>query len=461
MLANLEIYRRATTGEICSERDFDLKRFIPAVRELVREYGIVYDPTTPIPADDDLAERVWQAGRQLFLRVGVYCIDTERVIAFEPEELDQALAHAPRPVVVGSGQQARVIPVRRPECAVLPFFSLGACGAGVTGDEVFMSLTQAYCELPYADAVASPALTQVDGMTIVAGSPLEVEGCVRTVTMTREAQRRAGRAGMGIANTVPTGVRSQGHIAGNAAAADQSDMMEIGNIAEFKIDFDNLSKIAYMQGRGRTVLGETGPIIGGYAGGPEGCAVALAAYHFFALLVLRARVQHPFTSHIQTQSCTARDAVWTRTTALQAITRHSDVPCLESGCYAAGPATEMSLYEAAVMAATSVVSGGNVESGPTARGTHLDHLSPVASLFAAEVGRSVVGLSREEVNGLVVALLERYEDRLAEPPLGQRYQDCFDVATRRPSEESVAAYQAARAGVIEMGLAFKDPPFYA
>ena len=461
MLTNLEIYRRATSGQICSQKDFDLKRYIPAVRSLIKKYGIDYDPTAPVPSDDDLVERIWQAGRELFLQVGVFCVDTERIITFDEVELDQALAHAPRPVILGTGQQARAIPVRRPESSITPFFSLGACGAGVTSDEVFMSLTQAYCELPYTDAVASPAMTQVDGMTIVAGSPLEVEGCVRTVIMTREAARRANRAGLGIANTVPTGVKSQGHIAGNAAAADQGDMMEIGNIAEFKIDFDNLSKIAYMQGRGRTILGETGPVIGGYAGGPEGCAITLTGYHFFALLVLRASVQHPYTSHYQTQSCTSRQALWLTSLALQAITRHSDVPCLESGTLAAGPATEMSLLEAAAMSATSVVSGGNVESGPTGRGTHLDYLSPMANLFAAEVGRSVVGMSRKDVNAIVVRLLAKYESRLADPPLGQRYQDCFDMASRQPKADALAAYGQARAALIEMGLQFNDPPFYA
>ena len=398
MLSNLEIYRRATTGEICTEKDFDLRRFIPAVRELVKKYGIAYDRATPVPSDDDLADRVWQAGRELFLRVGVYCTDTERLITFDPVEVDQALVHAPRPVILGTGQQARTIPVRRPESPVQPFFSLGACGAGVTSDDVFMSLTQAYCELPYTDAVASPAMTQLDGKTIVAGSPLEVEGCVRTVTMTREAARRAGRSGLGIANTVPTGVKSQGHIAGNAAAADQFDMMEIGGIAELKIDFDSMSKIAYMQGCGRTILGETGPVIGGYAGGPEGCAITLAAYHFFALLVLRASVQHPFAVHFQTQSRTSRDGIWLRSVALQAVTRNSDVPCLDTGPYSAGPETEMSLYEAAARSAMCVISGGSVEAAGTARSTRLDHLSPMEPLFAAEVGRSVVGMSRTDVN---------------------------------------------------------------
>jgi hypothetical protein len=278
--------------------------------------------------------------------------------------------------------------------------------------------------------------------------------------MTREAARRANRAGLGIANTVPTGVRSQGHIAGNAAAADQYDMMEIGGTAELKIDFDSMSKVAYMQGRGRTILGETGPVIGGYAGGPATCAATLAAYHFFALLVLRASVQHPYTSHFQTQSCTSREAIWLRSLAVQAITRHSDVPCLESGTYAAGPATEMSLYEAAAMAAPSVVSGGNVESGPTARATHLDHLAPMTSLFAAEVGRSVVGMSRADVNALVLKLLDKYERHLEDPPFGQRYQDCYDTASRQPKAEALEAYRKARAALVEMGLEFRDPPFY-
>ena len=461
MLSNLEIYRRATTGQICSEKDFDLKRFIPAVRRLVKEYGIKYDPAAPVPADDDLAERVWQAGKALFLEVGVYCVDTERLIMFDEVELDQAIAHAARSVVLGTGQQAKVMPARLPESSVLPFFSLGGCGLGVTSDELFLSLVQAYSELPYTDAVTSPALTQVDGMTILAGSPLEVEGCVRTVTMTREGIRRANRSGLGIANTVATSVRSQGHIAGNAAAADQGDMMEIGGVAELKIDFDSMSKIAYMQGRGRTILGESGTVLGGYAGGPEGCAITLAAYHFFALLVLRASVRHPYSSHFETQSCTSRESLWLGSVALQAITRHSDVPCLLTGPLAAGPATEMCLYEAAAYSAAGVVSGANIEAAPIARGTQLDHFSPMVSLFAAEVGRSVAGMSRADVNAIVLQLLDKYEDRLTDPPFGERYQDCYDIASRTPKAEALAVYKRVRTELVEMGLEFRDPSFYS
>jgi methylamine--corrinoid protein Co-methyltransferase len=72
----------------------------------------------------------------------------------------------------------------------------------------------------------------------------------------------------------------------------------------------------------------------------------------------------------------------------------------------------------------------------------------------------VLGMSRADVNAVALRLLEKYEDRLADPPLGLRYQDCFDVASRRPGSEAVAAYVRARAGLTEMGLEFRDPPFY-
>ncbi len=460
MLSNQEIIYRALNGPICNEKEFDLKRFIPAVRGLVKKYGIKYTSDTVVPWDDDLADRVWQAGRELICQVGVLCLDTERVIQFTPEELDQALAGAPKNLVLGTGQQAKRFPVRRPESDIPPLCSLGAAGTGVTSEEIFLSLVRAYAELPYTDIVCSPALTQIDGMPVIAGSPLEVEACTRTILLTREGARRAGRAGLGIANTIATGVRSQGHIAGNAMAANQHDMMEIGNIAEMKIDFDNLSKIAYMQSRGHPILGETGPVIGGYCGGPEGTALTMAGYHFFALLILRAHVQHPFAIHFQLGAVTGRQSIWVRSVSQQAITRHSDVPCLDTGTIASGPATGMGLYEVAALVAPPVASGGSVEVLGTAQGTHPDYLSPVESLLGGEIAHAVAGMPRKAVNDFVLRVLEKYESRLADPPLGMRYQDCFDIVTRQPKKEALEHYKRVRADLHEMGLEFKSPPYY-
>jgi hypothetical protein len=42
------------------------------------------------------------------------------------------------------------------------------------------------------------------------------------------------------------------------------DLMEIGAFAEMKTDFDIMSKVSYMESAGCRILGESGPVLGGY-----------------------------------------------------------------------------------------------------------------------------------------------------------------------------------------------------
>jgi hypothetical protein len=81
-------------------------------------------------------------------------------------------------------------------------------------------------------------------------------------------------------------------------------------------------------------------------------------------------------------------------------------------------------------------------------------------LLAAEVGRAVTGMSRREVNEIVVKSIEQYEDQLGDPPLGMKYQECFDIASRRPGDEAMAHYRQARQNLANWGVAFEDEPFY-
>jgi len=69
-------------------------------------------------------------------------------------------------------------------------------------------------------------------------------------------------------------------------------------------------------------------------------------------------------------------------------------------------------------------------------------------------------MPRKEVNELVIQLLDKYESRLLDPPLGMRYQDCYDMPSRQPQSEALEAYRRARAELSRMGLQFRDPAFY-
>jgi len=104
----VEIMKRAQSGPYIKEKDFELA-LIKRIRKLVKEYGIKYDANTLVPADDDMADRVFEAGLQLFVEFGVYCQSTERQILFSRDEVVDLLSQARSSVVLGTGKDAVVM----------------------------------------------------------------------------------------------------------------------------------------------------------------------------------------------------------------------------------------------------------------------------------------------------------------------------------------------------------------
>jgi hypothetical protein len=457
MISFATVVERAFSGPICSERDFDLGIFVPNLRRVIEKYDIKYDPENPVPADDGLADRVWQAAMEFLLETGVYCLDTERRILFSREEIEAALEAGPRGSILGEGKDAKAMPRRFPEDETPPWCSVGPTSVPVSNEWNYVSLVKGNAENPLADSITIPCLTNVDGREIVGGSPLGIEGAIRAVLLTREGMRRAGRPGMPIVNGVTTATRSQEHIAAHHFGIRKTDALEIGTVHEMKIDFDSLNKVAYSLAAGSLIFAENGIILGGMAGGPAGVAVVTAAYNPVDLLILRGVVQHPFPTHFDLGVTSARDTIWARSLANQAVTRNSPLPVVNVGYSAAGPMTKMLLYEHSAWVIASVVSGGSVEVGASARGTALDYTSPMDPLFASEVAHAVAGMSRKEANKIVNALLEKYESQLRDPPVGKKYQECYDVATGKPSQEFIELYREVRREMAnEFGLKF--PP---
>jgi methylamine--corrinoid protein Co-methyltransferase len=268
--------------------------------------------------------------------------------------------------------------------------------------------------------------------------------------------RRAGRPGMPIVNGVTTASRAQEHIAAHRFGIRNTDALEIGTIHEMKIDFDSMNKVAYSLAAGSLIFAENGVILGGLAGGPAGTAVVTAAYNPVDLLILRGAVQHPFPTHFDLGVTSARDTIWARSVANQAVTRHSTLPVVNVGYSAAGPMTEMLFYEHSAWVISSVVSGGSIECGASARGTALDYTSPLDPLLGSEVAHAVAGMSRREANGIVKTLLEKYENQLRNPPIGKKYQECYDVASGKPIKEYLELYRKVRKEMVDQfGLQFK------
>lgn len=128
MLTMLDIYERAIKGPIMTEKDFDMKIFLPAMKAIVKKYEIQYDKDNPVPSDDTAADNLFEAAVEFIVRVGVYCQGTNRVMQFSEDEIRQVLREAPGKCFPGQGKDAGVFDLRRPDENKYPWFH---CGSGI------------------------------------------------------------------------------------------------------------------------------------------------------------------------------------------------------------------------------------------------------------------------------------------------------------------------------------------
>ncbi len=459
MVTLLDVVERALNGKLCSERDYDLKIFSKKLIEKVKEYDIKYDQENPVPSDNSLADDVFKASLDFYREVGTFCTDTERIIKFDEDEIKEALKTAPSSLLFGEGEDAKTLVPRKPESKIPPWCFIGAGGAPVSSEEIFLKLVEGYASIQLANAITTPALTSVRGMRIRPGTPLEILGAIRNVVLAREALRRGGRSGLPIMNALATASTA---VALNTALYPDYGMRKtdgyfVSTLAEFKTNFDILNKACALEsmGAGGMIGADFGPIFGGYCGGPEGTAVAAAAGHFMGILVCQAGWLLPFPIHIRYIANSTPELLWVTSVFAQAISRNTDLLSLHLNYTAAGPCTEMCLYEIAAQRLAAVSSGVSIESVGVGKAKHEDYLTPMEPRFAAEVAHATVGMKREDANDIVKSLLPRYVDKVADPPLGFKYQECYDVRTGKPAKRSLEVYNEVKNELGDLGLEFK------
>ena len=449
MLSFHEVVKRAFTGPVCDERHYDLKLFNRKLTEIVKEYDIKSDPQNPIPSDDGLADDVFNAALDFYSQVGTYCTDTGRIIKFSEEEIKEAIRTAPSSIELGSGREQGDFVARSPESKTPPWCSVGGA-IPASSEDLFLSISQARGQVPLATGICMAIPDTVYGMRIMLGTPFEIFAGVRSVVLTKEGLRRAGRPGLPIMNSIAIAVSDVATIASGWALG-PGDPYEISAIGEMKVNLSLLNRVAHVLNVGGKIVAGNGPVYGGYCGGAEGTAVAIAAYTFMGQLVQRGVIHHPYPTHYKLIAVNSnRPLLWAQSVAYQAVSRNTHIPMMAIPYSAAGPSEEMRYYEMASTITTIVVSGGSIEIMGHKGGLDLD--SPLDLQFGTEIANAVLGMKREDANDVVNSLLPRYEDHLSTPPAGRKYQELFDVQTARPKEDHYNDYRRYKKAVAEHGI---------
>jgi methylamine--corrinoid protein Co-methyltransferase len=252
------------------------------------------------------------------------------------------------------------------------------------------------------------------------------------------------------------------------AAADEAngvrrtDGYAIPTTAELKTDYDCLHRLAYCMDTGILVQPYACPTMGGWAGGPEGVALATVAQGIMCVVVSQARNGKGYVGtgpNLQAPAIdTDRKSIWSSVLGAQAISRNTNLIHGLWTLSAAGPGTEMQLWEIAALAIPWLVSGASITTGAVRR-WKVKHLlgSALENRWLAEVVYASAGMKRTEANELVKQILPKYESQITKEggPWGHTFDEIHDLQTLEIRKEYLDIYSKVKKELENLGVKFK------
>ena len=449
----VEVLHRAETGPMMEEADFERKLVAPVIKDLCKKYGIKYDKSVFVSHDDDLSDRVFQAGLDLAVKVGMFCQSTSRRITWTRQELEEGLRFCPHEVTLGMGNDSVIARARKPDDDARVVVAGGAYGVPVP-EYMYIPMSLSYLKEPVIDLIDNPSLETVYGHPVKAGSPWEVLGARREAELALQAASIAGRPGisLGCVELSPTAL---GGLAGASWGGYRpTDWHHAPILSELKTNYDMLSIVTHVTRIGGVLEAYYNPIYGGFVGGAEGVAVAIAGG--LILLnqnhlgdTLNTRPNHPFFN------CdTTPELIWAISLGIQALSRNTNLVLDTLVGPAGGPGTKTMLYENAAFVIATTVSGQSLMTSchSAAGGATPRHASGLDSKICGEVTHAVRGMSREHANELVMKIVPLYVEELDKKPIGKPFEEVYDMDNIEPTPEWQGMYDEVRNELIKMGL---------
>ncbi|HIP96692.1 MAG TPA: monomethylamine:corrinoid methyltransferase [Anaerolineae bacterium] len=450
-----EIARRAETGPMMTTDDFLMQRVSANVMKLQKKYDIRWDGKSLVNLDDDLADRTWQAGKELFLSAGLYSANSRRVIEFSETEVEHALRFAPRRLQMGQGKDRVTIYHRSVEDPRPPFAFSGPFNAD-TYEAMFVHLNEAFAQERIIDCLFLPGyLKELDGLMIRPNSGLSSRAAVLYGQWSREAVRRAGRPGMPICGHAVMALNEMA-CTNEAWGLRSTDPRAMVLLSELQVDDVTMARMGFYLSYGCPIYIAFTPLVGGYGGGPDGTAIVAVAA-FIASVMLGADICHLGPQHIKYKMQTNNMSLWMGSLAQQAVARNSHIVATTSHTTAGRPGSAQYAYEFAALELAVVPSGSNISGPRPAEPLGWNNVSPLMARLFVEVGHAAAKLTRAQAADIVAQLYEKYQDRITfeEAPKGLPFEKMYDVETLSPTPEHQALYDDVKEELARLGVPFE------
>lgn len=231
------------------------------------------------------------------------------------------------------------------------------------------------------------------------------------------------------------------------------DPHEVSQLNEMKIDNSGLNMIAGWVSCGDLIMMEQMPIFGGYCGCVEETAICDVATMLASFILFNCDIHLDGPIHIRWGTTTTRETLQIASYAGAALDRNTSLLLANQYYTLASPCTDMCLMEVAAQSMADTASGRELISGvASAKGVSIDNTTGMEAKMMGEVSQAVAGMELDEVNRILDIVVGRYESRFNEPPIGKRFQDCYNVKTVTPTDEYQRVYEKVCRTLQALGL---------
>jgi hypothetical protein len=316
----------AEKGRIVSEREFD-KFLYGQIKKLLEEYpSIKYDPEQICPSDDGMADALFEASVKFAAEVGMLVLSSERVIKYSEEEILRYTSLLRGEIPLGKGNEQIRMTRRSVEDKAKPIVIGGGAGSPIGEGDDYVKFIQSYAREPVIDLINNGSPAIVEGREPKAGSPLELIGAINEVAWIREGARRAGRPGMSMMvgpGMAVTAITVAGSI-NEARGIRTGDIVLVAVLNEMKTDYDRLNRAMILSQNAISAISLIDPVLGGYAGPPEGAALVGAASCLLSSLIYNAEcaIFHPIHAHFKNGATTPPATLWIENIVTQSLARN-------------------------------------------------------------------------------------------------------------------------------------------
>lgn len=442
------------------EKEFDL-RLSRTVRGLTSDHNIRFRPEDLI-CDDATADAIFQASLDLLGQVGIYNMDTSRLILLDREEVLGAAKGIPAEFAIGRGEDTVWLRARSngsksaPAIVWMPVKNNRDKGGH---EETFVSTTDAYIsEKTELGDLARSLRMQLEGIENLADTPGELLWARSMVKWKRAIVKSLGKPCMYMGPSAGVSVPAILAAYGEGLQESFNSSIPIHLMPELKLNWDRL-KLAYLaQEMGVPPWTSASGVLGVYCRTGEEMAIVNVA-NMLAQLCYGGGVKAHMGLADRNGDRTSRAVLQSHSAACRAMGRNVGNPLGSNTLTKNGLGTAKSIHELAAATVFQTCSGVAWIWGlPCHPGPEGEFKVDLDCALIAKISRGVAGWSREEANNLLEKILALYEPTWEVREEGRPYSYYYDMKTLTPSQELAELYQREEDLLLRLGVPMDPAP---